>query len=263
MQSFIEKSSQRQSALQLHGPSLFQLKTVSTPKLNDVLTCMPAADLSSGIVRRAEASAVEELLANREVAAVVLPDGVSAPGFENPLSPSDETEFADLVELMLGPNRKVTRPSIRRNKTKRELLERMVTCWEGSREFCTRRRMTVSAYIRAVRARCASRGSSAPLNVIDFDTSDCPNLKFEVPSFIRDLSLGHRYRQQMPYNAPTTSVENYLVISMAGSLTGWHVDFSSTSVFYVLLRGSKEFFLISGSPKNVELRRSFLQFGKR
>ena len=45
----------------------------------------------------------------------------------------------------------------------------------------------------------------------------------------------------------------YLLIFNDGCQTTWHTDFSSTSVFYTVLTGSKTFFLVAPTENNMEL----------
>ena len=66
--------------------------------------------------------------------------------------------------------------------------------------------------------------------------------------YFRVSSLGHRFQTMFPQLRnivnPVDTVSSYFLLSEGTSMTHWHVDFSGTSVFYSVLKGMKEFWLL-------------------
>lgn len=91
-----------------------------------------------------------------------------------------------------------------------------------------------------------------PMNVIDIDTQDWLPRPFAMPTAVQRLSLAHACMPvELPDGLdPRYGVSAYLLLGQAGSITDFHVDFSGTSVFYMVLRGRKEFFLVKPTAHN-------------
>ena len=70
---------------------------------------------------------------------------------------------------------------------------------------------------------------------------------------IKTSSVNHLVDQLVSKSAEPFSVATsyYLLISNDGCQTTWHTDFSSTSVFYTVLTGSKTFFLVAPTEDNM------------
>ena len=54
----------------------------------------------------------------------------------------------------------------------------------------------------------------------------------------------------MQYNVK--KLEQYMLLSEEKAITPWHVDFSGTAVFYLLLKGTKEFLLVEPTAVNLQ-----------
>ena len=83
---------------------------------------------------------------------------------------------------------------------------------------------------------------SRPMSIIDINATTSNSLQFVPANFVREVSLGHKMHKRLPRDTSSVWKLNYVVLSQAGSFTDWHVDFSGTSVFYVLLVGEKDSF---------------------
>lgn len=82
-------------------------------------------------------------------------------------------------------------------------------------------------------------------------------MQFELPTALKATSVGHRYDVYgHPWEA-TSKISNYMTFSEEDSITPWHVDFGSTTVWYLLLYGVKEFYLIRPTPQNRKIFKSF------
>lgn len=101
------------------------------------------------------------------------------------------------------------------------------------------------------------------MNVIDLDTHAWDERPFSVPAAVRAVSLAH---QLVPDELadreldPTTGVSSYLLLGQRGSVTDFHQDFSGTSVFYLVLRGQKEFFVVRPSDHNIAVFQQWSQW---
>ena len=91
-----------------------------------------------------------------------------------------------------------------------------------------------------------SGAMSGPMNVLDPSSSLTKNLHFDVPKAVKELSVSHLFNFELEQNC-------YTLLSQKGSITPWHVDYTNTSVFYHLLHGRKEFFMIPGTVRNQEI----------
>ena len=100
----------------------------------------------------------------------------------------------------------------------------------------------------------------SPFNVIDIDTRHRDPRPFELPRCVRDQSIAHIFcpKDVHPRMDPKNGVSDYLLLGQKGSITDFHQDFSHTSVFYMVLKGQKDFFLVRPTPHNLE---AFAQWG--
>jgi hypothetical protein len=105
---------------------------------------------------------------------------------------------------------------------------------------------------RAVKAK--GRHAFHPMSVIDFDGSSKQYMK--LPTTVKAASLGHIHSSSAMHKSPldlTTRVSNYIVMSERDSMTNFHTEFSATSVFYHVVQGAQEFFLLQNTPQNLRL----------
>ena len=63
--------------------------------------------------------------------------------------------------------------------------------------------------------------------------------------------------KRLPRDTSSVWKRNYVVLSQAGSFADWHVDFSGTSVFYVLVAGEKDFVFVNETGKFGQVLASF------
>ena len=63
----------------------------------------------------------------------------------------------------------------------------------------------------------------------------------------------------LPDSLRSRTPGNYLLVSQDRAVTGWHTDFIGTSVFYYLLSGVKEFFVIQPTDHNKELVERYME----
>lgn len=81
---------------------------------------------------------------------------------------------------------------------------------------------------------------------------------FSLPTAFKALSLCHRYSlPEHPWDA-TAKIGCYMTFSEDRSITPWHVDFGSTTVWYMLLYGTKEFYLIEHTEQNRQIFKEFI-----
>lgn len=88
--------------------------------------------------------------------------------------------------------------------------------------------------------------SRKPLNVIDLHVKEMKSVQYQPPEFVTDISLGHLYASDMRRDVQENL--NFCLVTQAGAITEWHVDFSHTSVFYFIVKGQKEFVIANGNP---------------
>ena len=92
-----------------------------------------------------------------------------------------------------------------------------------------------------------------PINVIDFfPPQDSSNCLFEPPRVIKDESLASKCEAALPMQYNVKKLEQYMLLSEEKAITPWHVDFSGTAVFYLLLKGTKEFLLVEPTAVNLQ-----------
>ncbi len=101
-----------------------------------------------------------------------------------------------------------------------------------------------------------------PMNVIDleFSRERGPMAMLKGPDVVTDASLGHMYLSLIEGRAKDNPVEgcsNYLILSEAGSVTNFHVDFTGTSVCYSMLAGKKYILFLLPTTQNMRLLRAW------
>jgi hypothetical protein len=102
---------------------------------------------------------------------------------------------------------------------------------------------------------------SKVLNVISLEVSNTPLAKtIERPRIVRELDWVETIwpkdkKQQGIY----PHVQLYCLMSVANCYTDFHIDFAGTSVFYHLISGSKVFYFIQPTAKNLKLYERWLQ----
>ena len=64
--------------------------------------------------------------------------------------------------------------------------------------------------------------------------------------------MAHRYKDSVAKTIERShgDLDRYLLLTEANAITPWHVDFSGTSVFYIMLKGRKEFAVVEPTPEN-------------
>lgn len=79
---------------------------------------------------------------------------------------------------------------------------------------------------------------------------------FTTPDAIKEYSLGHTLvgDRRLPFDMDfIRRISNYCLMSQADCYTQFHRDFTSTSVFYHMLEGEKDFYLIIPTDHNLTL----------
>ena len=109
-----------------------------------------------------------------------------------------------------------------------------------------------------------------PMNVIDFNADSKSGMvhRFCLPNIVTDISFGHCMKNSMsPKNQLafdfTSGISDYLLMSEAGAQTNWHQDFTGTSVFYILAKGQKHFFVVEPTEENQKLFEEWLASDNR
>lgn len=90
------------------------------------------------------------------------------------------------------------------------------------------------------------------LNVISLEVSDTDFASHIIPpKFVRDLDwVGNFWPKDKAKDAPRVLL--YVLMSLTGSFTDWHIDFAGSSVFYHVLRGQKTFYLARPNSYNLQ-----------
>ena len=96
-----------------------------------------------------------------------------------------------------------------------------------------------------------------PMNIIDLDIGPHQRTMkhtFSIPSLIKDYSLFHTYTSRMVPSIReefdvTAGISNYLSMAEQEAQTNWHQDSTGTSVFYFLLKGRKDIFIVEPTQK--------------
>ena len=109
-----------------------------------------------------------------------------------------------------------------------------------------------------------------PMNVIDFNADSKSGMahRFCLPKIVTDISFGHCMKNssspknQLAFDF-TSRIRDYLLMSEAGAQTNWHQDFTGTSVFYILAKGQKHFFVVEPTEENQKLFEEWLASGTK
>ena len=90
-------------------------------------------------------------------------------------------------------------------------------------------------------------------NVISLELSSSPiKDRIASPRLVREIDWVERYWPIAALeNGTCPKVSRYCLTSPGLSWTDWHIDFSASSVFYHILRGSKVFYFIAPTPANL------------
>ena len=109
-----------------------------------------------------------------------------------------------------------------------------------------------------------------PMNVIDFNADAKSGMvhRFCLPNLVTDISFGHCMKASLsPKNQLafdfTSGISDYLLMSEAGAQTNWHQDFTGTSVFYILAKGQKHFFVVEPTEEHQKLFEEWLASGSK
>jgi len=87
------------------------------------------------------------------------------------------------------------------------------------------------------------------VNVLSLEISNTKlGRLINVPDIVEQLDLASRFRPK-----DTAGTLKYLILSMAGSFTNFHVDFGGSSVYYHVVIGSKVFYLVRPSKQTLSL----------
>ncbi|KAJ1502863.1 Lysine-specific demethylase 7A [Coelomomyces lativittatus] len=97
-------------------------------------------------------------------------------------------------------------------------------------------------------------------NLLSLEISRTPlSTHFQRPRVVREMDMtdlvwptARKEKGEFPF------VQNYILMSVAGCYTDFHIDFGGSSVFYHVIKGQKIFYLIEPSQKNIELYNAFL-----
>lgn len=96
--------------------------------------------------------------------------------------------------------------------------------------------------------------------------------KFRIPDIVRERSIVHQFYPKKSNTAEWTqqhdflyrtgldyikNISKMLIFSQAGAQTGFHMDFSGSDVFYLMLSGVKTFYVCEGTPENIAHFRDF------
>jgi F-box/leucine-rich repeat protein 10/11 len=102
-------------------------------------------------------------------------------------------------------------------------------------------------------------------NVISLEISDTElGEEVRVPKVVTDLDIVLKLFDQDNENRTLSSlleendvlppkVQKYILMSIAGSYTDFHIDFAGTSVYYSPMCGRKQFILIPPTPSNIDV----------
>lgn len=94
-------------------------------------------------------------------------------------------------------------------------------------------------------------------NVISLEVSDVKGLgdEFIRPKMVRDLDMVDKVWTDEEEPRPKVTV--YCLMSVAGSYTDFHIDFSGTPVYYTICHGSKTFLMYPPTETNLQLYTSW------
>jgi hypothetical protein len=100
--------------------------------------------------------------------------------------------------------------------------------------------------------------------VIDFNLArySVVSNQFKIPDAVREISLGEEAATDLPNSMnPLKGISKFGLFCEKGAQTNWHVDFTGTSVFYMLLTGIKQLLLLRATRRNLELYYAWLRSG--
>ena len=93
-------------------------------------------------------------------------------------------------------------------------------------------------------------------NVISLEISDVDSFgkSFRRPRIVRDMDLVDKVWND---KSPRPKVTKYCLMSVTGSFTDFHIDFSGTSVYYTVCSGSKTFLMYPPTEQNLDIYTSW------
>lgn len=93
-------------------------------------------------------------------------------------------------------------------------------------------------------------------NVISLEISDVDSLgkSFRRPKIVRDMDLVDKVWNDKSIRPKVTK---YCLMSVKGSFTDFHIDFSGTSVYYTVCSGSKTFLMYPPTNQNLDIYTSW------
>lgn len=96
-------------------------------------------------------------------------------------------------------------------------------------------------------------------NVISLEISQVDNLGelFIRPEIVREMDLVDKVWQDESQERP--QVTKYCLMSVKGSYTDFHIDFSGTCVYYTVCKGAKSFLMYPPTDDNLQLYSSWCQ----
>lgn len=78
------------------------------------------------------------------------------------------------------------------------------------------------------------------------------------PEVVQKSSLG-RFYEKLPSEFCHRNISKYCLLTEKSAITPWHTDFSGTAVFYLLLKGTKEFVVVKPTPENINKFNQYLE----
>ena len=117
---------------------------------------------------------------------------------------------------------------------------------------------------------CSLEPEYHPMNVIDFNADSKSGMfhRFCLPNIVTRISFAHcmkaslSLKNQLVFDF-TSEISDYLLMSEVGAQTKWHQDFTGTSVFYILTKSQKHFFVVEPTEENQILFEEWFASGIR
>ena len=109
----------------------------------------------------------------------------------------------------------------------------------------------------------ANKNNSTPANIIDLDSGLQKKTIWKVPDVIKKYSLNEAVSLPRDVYKTSDRVARYLLVSKDRAVTLFHTDFTGTSVFYAVLKGTKVFHLVRPTSENCRLFQGFLKLRNR
>ena len=95
-------------------------------------------------------------------------------------------------------------------------------------------------------------GRKRTLNVLGLNVSDTAVAReIQLPTVVREIGWAQSTTRMLA--GMRRGVDKYVLFSMKGSFTDFHVDFGGSSVWYNLVRGRKIFYLVPPTDTNLRL----------